>query len=162
VAGLLAMAALATAALAEDWHTFAPDGMGFSVEMPAVPQHRDNLQDPELFAAVDDYGADLDVGFAMVSVFTFHPEKRDLIGEADIFDLGEAMVQSGCQVLRSRPLPGGPGAARQTDFACADGVTISYRLHLYGDRLYRLAAGGPEGVAEGAGADRFFQSLDLE
>lgn len=148
-------------ALADDWQLLAPEGKGFSVEMPTQPQHRENLEDPELFAAVDDYGAPVDDGFLMVSVFAFVPAKRDLMSEDDVFALGEAMVQPGCAMTTSRPLPGGPGAAVETDFACPEGVTLRYRLHLYGDRLFRLAAGGPAGIAEGAAADRFFRSFAL-
>ena len=150
---------LAVPALADDWQRLAPEGGGFAVEMPAAPQHRENLQDPELFAAVDDYGSPLGDGFLMVSVFTFESGKLALMSEADVFALGEAMVRPGCTPTASRPLPGGPGAAIETDFACPDGVALRYRLHLYGDRLWRLAAGGPAGLADGDAADRFFRSF---
>ena len=93
----------------------------------------------------------------MISVFTFRPEKRALLSEEEILDLGAAMVFPNCRAAESRPIAGGPGAAREIAYACPDDVTIRYRLHLYGDRLYRLAAGGPRGVAEGDAADRFFQ-----
>jgi hypothetical protein len=148
-------------ALADDWQVLAPEGKGFTVEMPTQPQHRENLQDPELFADVDDYGSPVGDGFVMVSVFDFEPGKRALMTEDDVFSLGEAMVQPGCTVTASRPLPGGPGAAVETDFACPDGVALRYRMHLRGDRFYRLAAGGPAGVADGDAADRFFQSFAL-
>ena len=152
----------AAPALAEGWQVLAPEGKGFTAEVPAEPQHRENLNDPELFAGVDDYGVGLaDGGFLMLSVFAFQPDKRSLMTEDDVFRLGEAMVQPGCTVATSHPLPGGPGAAVQTDFACPEGVTLRYRMHLYGDRLYRLAAGGPPGVANGEAADRFFQSFEL-
>jgi len=152
---------LAAPALADDWQRLAPEGRGFAVEMPAAPQHRENLNDPELFAAVDDYGSPLDEGFLTVSVFAFRPEKRALMSEADVFALGEAMVRPGCTPTASRPLPGGPGAAVETDFACPDGVALRYRLHLYGDRLWRVAAGGPAGLADSDAADRFFRSFAL-
>jgi hypothetical protein len=148
-------------ALADDWQVLTPEGKGFTVEMPTQPQHRENLQDPELFADIDDYGSPLGDGFVMVSVFEFESDKRALMTEDDIFSLGEAMVQPGCTVTASRPLPGGPGAAVETDFACPDGVTLRYRMHLRGERFYRLAAGGPAGVADGDAADRFFQSFAL-
>jgi hypothetical protein len=134
---------------------------GFSVELPDKPQHRVNLQDPELFSGVSEHGADLDGGFAMISVFAFRPEKRELLTEEEILDLGAAMVFPNCRAAESRPLPGGPGAAREIAYACPDEVTMRYRLHLYGDRLYRLAAGGPRGVAEGDAADRFFGSFEI-
>jgi hypothetical protein len=129
--------------------------------MPVAPEHRDNLKDPELFASVDDYGAAMGDGFLMVSVFAIQPENRALLTEEEIFGLGEAMVPAGCAVSASRPLPGGPGAVVAADFACRNGVTLRYRMHLSGDRLYRLAAGGPQGVAEGDAADRFFRSFAL-
>src|SRR5690606_13239851 len=81
----------ALSALADDRQGLAPEGKGFAVEMPAPPQHRENLQDPELFAAVDEYGTPLGDGFVMVSVFAFRPEKRALLTEEDVFALGEAM-----------------------------------------------------------------------
>lgn len=151
----------ATPALADDWQTLAPAGKGFSVEMPTQPEHRENLNDPELFADVDDYGSPVGDGFVMVTVFDFEPGKRALMSEGDVFKLGEAMVQPGCSPTASRPLPGGPGAAVETDFACPDGVTLRYRMHLLGDRFWRLAAGGPAGIADGDVADRFFGSFAL-
>ena len=129
---------------------------GFSVEMPGRPQHRINLQDPELFAGVSEHGADLAPGFVMVSVFMFVPEKRALLSDDEILNLGAAMIPPGCRETESGPIAGGPGAARAVTFACPDDVTLAYRLHLYGDRLYRLAAGGPRGAAESDAADRFF------
>lgn len=153
---------LAVPARADEWQVLAPEGMGFTAEMPAGPQHRDNLNDPELFASVDDYGAGLaGGGFLMLSVFAFQPDKRGLMSEEDIFRLGDAMVQPGCTLTDSHPLPGGPGAAVETDFACPEGVALRYRMHLSGNRLYRLAAGGPPGAADGAAADRFFESFEL-
>ncbi len=157
----VALVLLCAPALAGDWQTLAPEGGGFSVALPAAPQHRDNLNDPELFARVEDYGVGLGDGFLMLSVFAFQPDKRALMSEDDVFKLGEAMVPAGCTATASRPLPGGPGAAVQADFACPEGVTLRYRMHLYGDRFYRLAAGGPAGIADGAEADRFFNSLEL-
>ena len=151
----------ATPALADDWQTLAPEGKGFTVEMPTQPEHRENLNDPELFADVDDYGSPVGDGFVMVTVFDFEPEKRALMSEEDIFTLGATMVQPGCAMTASRPLPGGPGAAQETDFACPEGVTLRYRMHLRGDRFWRLAAGGPSGVADGDVADRFFRSFVL-
>ena len=161
LAGLAALLAVAVMAQADDWQVLAPEGKGFTVALPAEPQHRENLNDPELFAGVDDYGVGLGAGFLMLSVFAFQPEKRGLMTEEDIFRLGDAMVQPGCTVTSSRPLPGGPGAAVETDFACPEGVTLRYRMHLSGDRLFRLAAGGPAGTADSAAADRFFQSFEL-
>ena len=157
---LLCLVPLASAA-EPDWPLLSRPELGFGIAMPAVPEHRDNLRDPELFAGVEDFGVGLGDGFLMVSVFTFHPEKRALLGEEEIFRLGEAMVPAGCTVEASRPLPGGPGAVVASDFACADGGTLRYRMHLYGDRFYRLAAGGPRGVAESDAADRFFRSFAL-
>jgi hypothetical protein len=71
------------------------------------------------------------------------------------------MVFPNCRIGESAPIAGGPGAAWQVAYTCPDDVTIRYRLHLYGDRLYRLAAGGPRGVAESAAAARFFQSFAI-
>lgn len=160
---LTAVACLAwvTSAIADDWQTLSPEGKGFSVEMPTQPEHRENLNDPELFADVDDYGSPVGDGFVMVTVFDFEPGKRELISEEDIFALGAAMVQPGCAPTASRPLPGGPGAAQETDFTCPEGVTLRYRMHLRGDRFWRLAAGGPAGIADGDVADRFFRSFVL-
>lgn len=161
---LVAVACLtggAPPAFADDWQTLAPEGRGFSVEMPSAPEHRENLKDPELFAAVDDYGSAAGDGFVMVTIFDFVPGKRELMSEEDIFALGAAMVQPGCMPTAARPLPGGPGAAQEADFACPEGVTLRYRMHLRGDRFWRLAAGGPSGVADGDVADRFFQSFAL-
>jgi hypothetical protein len=134
---------------------------GFAVEMPGKPQHRINLQDPELFAGVSEHGADLAPGFVMVSVFTFVPEKRALLSDDEILNLGAATIPRGCRETASGPIAGGPGAARAVTFACPDDVTLAYRLHLYGDRLYRLAAGGPRGAAESDAADRFFRSFEI-
>lgn len=162
-AGLILSAALLWSATAADvdWQVLSVPEDGFSVEMPGKPQQRINLQDPELFVAVAEHGADLLGGFVMVSVFTFRPEKRALLGDDDILELGAAMLPPGCYETDTRPLPGGPGAGRALDFACPRDVTLRYRLHLLGDRLYRLAAGGPQGVAESDEADRFFNSFAI-
>jgi hypothetical protein len=144
-----------------EWQVLEVPEDGFTVELPDKPQHRVNLQDPELFSGVSEHGADLQSGFAMISIFTFQPGKRALLSEEEILDLGSAMVRPDCRAAESRPLPGGPGAAREIAFACPDDVTIRYRLHHYGDRLYRLAAGGPRGVAESVAADRFFGSFEI-
>jgi len=162
VALCLSMALLWSATAADvDWQVLSVPEDGFSVEMPGKPQQRINLQDPELFVAVAEHGADLLGGFVMVSVFTFRPEKRALLGDDDILKLGASMLPPGCYETDTRPLPGGPGAGRALDFACPRDVTLRYRLHLLGDRLYRLAAGGPQGVAESDEADRFFNSFAI-
>jgi len=159
---LLLLGLLLPALSAEpEWQVLEVPADGFTVELPAKPQHRVNLQDPELFSGVSEHGADLNGGFAMISVFTFQPEKRALLSEEEILDLGAAMVFPNCRATESGPIAGGPGAARRGAYACPDDVTIRYHLHLYGDRLYRLAAGGPRGVAEGDAADRFFQSFEI-
>jgi hypothetical protein len=162
IALLVALAVPGHVAAAElEWQTITVREDGFSVEMPGKPQHRINLQDPELFAGVSEHGADLAPGFVMVSVFMFRPEKRALLSDDEILNLGAAMIPRGCRETESGPIAGGPGAARAVDFTCPDDVTLAYRLHLYGDRLYRLAAGGPRGAAESDAADRFFRSFEI-
>ncbi len=96
----------------------------------------------------------------MISIFAVPPEKRALLSEAEI----SISARRWFPQLPSRGISadrGVPGAAREIAYACPDDVTIRYRLHLYGDRLYRLAAGGPRGVAESDAADRFFQSFEI-
>ena len=145
------------------WQVLTVPEDGFTVELPGkAPAAGSTSRIPELFSGVSEHGADLEGGFAMISVFTFRPEKRALLSEEEILDLGRG---DGVSQLPRRGVRGRSSAARarrgEIAYACPDDVTIRYRLHLYGDRLYRLAAGGPRGVAESDAADRFFESFEI-
>ena len=162
LAAILLLAAFAPARAGEGWFTLAPPGEGFSVEMPGEgARSRDNNHDPELFESVDDYGADYDGGYFIVSAFHFRPEKREALTDAEIFDFSAALIGPTCQTVSVAPYLGGPGAAQSISYDCGDGIRVAERVHLVGDRLYRLSAGGPDGVEASDGAARFFDSFKI-
>jgi hypothetical protein len=162
IAAMLLIAAFLPARAEEGWFTLAPPGEGFSVEMPGEgARSRDNNHDPELFERVEDYGADYDGGYFIVSAFHFRPEKREALTDAEIFEFSAALIGPTCQTVLVEPYLGGPGAAQAIRYDCGDGIRVAERVHLVGDRLYRLSAGGSDGVETSDGAARFFDSFRI-
>ena len=165
VAALLLFAALAQSAPArgeEAWFTLAPPGEGFSVEMPGEgARSRDNNHDPELFVSAKDYGADYAGGYFIATAFRFRAEKREALTDAEIFDFSAALIGPTCETVSVEPYLGGPGAAQAIIYDCGGGIRVAERVHLVDDRLYRLSAGGPDGVEASAAATRFFDSFRI-
>jgi len=159
---LVAATAVAPTRAEEGWFTLAPPGEGFSVEMPGEEaRSRDNNHDPELFEDVKDFGADYGVGYFILSVFHFRPDKREVLSDAEVFDFSAALIGPTCRTVSVSPYLGGPGAAQSVTYDCGDGIRVAERVHIVGDWLYRLSAGGPDGVEASDGAARFFDSFRI-
>jgi hypothetical protein len=149
---------------AADWRVLAPLGLGMSIEIPGEPVHSDENASPHVLAARNDFvfGTNPSEALYIVSIFDFRVEVREEMTEDDAFSVGVASIGGYCKPTSQTPRPEGPGVAREVVYQCVDDYRVRGRLHLAGERLYRITAGGPGDVADSDDTYRFLDSFRLQ
>jgi hypothetical protein len=162
--GVLCLAAALAAghsAFAAEWRELAPPDLGFAIEIPGDAVYADENGSPHVLAARHDYifGTDVSEPLYIVTVFRLRPKVRAEMKDADAFTLGVSSIAPPCRPISEEPFPEGPGAAIEVVYRCYEDYRVRGRLHLSGDWIYRVTAGGPGGIADSADTYRYLDSF---
>jgi len=155
--------AVGTSARAAEWQVVERPDLGFAIEVPGDSVYADENGSPEILAERHDYivGTDFTEPLYIVTVFRLRPEVRAEMRDEDAFRMGVASIAPPCRPIAEEPLPKGPGVAIEVIYNCIDDYRVRGRLHLSGDWVYRITAGGPGGTADSADSYRFLDSFRL-
>ncbi len=168
---LFASCAPASAPSGTAWKTFAPDGAGFSVLMPAVPE-RDRRYAKNEGGTIETnvYTHLLADGGVYTIVDQILPPGTDLSASVDnvLDDAAKRQVYSASGEIVSQQkvfLSGHPGRrveATVPESAIPGGAVLKGRLYLVGHRLYEIIAVVPKADAGSPDTDRFLDSFQIK
>ncbi len=139
-----------------------PPGMGFAVEIPGDTTYREDNTHPDTLAARHDYMVvtDFEAPLYIVSVLDFRPEIRAAMREDAVFAFGIGLIEN-CRTTSMEERPADIGMRLDIALVCIGNYHVIGRLHLAGDRLWRVTVGGPENIADNEDATRFLDSFRL-
>lgn len=155
---------------AASWRAFAPEGAGFTVLMPGVPERRHEVARGERRSVETDvYTLELPAGGFYSIVISRLPKRAEPGRETDqaLDSAVERAVASASARLVSKQtvfLGGQPGRqveAEAPESAVAGGATLKGRMFVSGERLYEVIAVVPRAEAGSPATARFLDSFEL-
>jgi hypothetical protein len=155
---------------AATWRAFAPEGAGFSVLLPGVPERQHEVARGERQSIETDvYTLDLPAGGFYSVVVSRLPKRAEPGSETDraLDSAVERAVASASARLVSKQtvfLGGQSGRQVEADVpesAVAGGGTLRGRVFVSGERLYEVIAVVPRTEAGSPATARFLESFEL-
>ena len=173
---LLAVAACALGACAPPeraagtWRAFGPEGAGFSVQMPGVPERRREVARGAAGSIETDvYTLDLPAG-GFYSIVVSRLAKRADPGRETALALesavDRAVASAAARLVSKQTVFLGGSTGRQVEAevpesAVAGGATLKGRVFVSGERLYEVMAVVPRAEADSPATARFLDSFEL-
>lgn len=158
--GLLLM--FASAAAAQTWTAFSPEGGRYKIEMPGTPKVTTttasgaNGNSPITEAAVQLRGA------SYVATYVDYPERVSTVHSSDvILDRARDGMASGNTIRGEQKLTLGRTAGREFVIVEKNGTVNAIRIYWSRNRLYTLGVTGRTGIESQPETRRFFDSFTI-
>lgn len=161
---VLALAATANPALAQDWAIYESPEEGIAVLAPGTPHIDRKDFDARTMASLRNYTWPRSAGGAYLLGVTFRTGAA-MAQTPPVAVIREQMTEAkrSCQEIRDEQpfdVPGGMGMEFVID-KCPEGVALKGRVYVIEDRIIAVAVAGSSGVEQAADTQKFLDSIRL-